>query len=330
MHGFEAKLAAGWPAKTWQDVTVLLAVSGGADSVALLRAVARLKSGGAGRLIAGHFHHGIRADADADQDFVQRLCKQLEIELCLGQADVREIAERHGDGLEAAARTGRYDFLRQAAEARGARYVITAHSANDQAETILFRVIRGTGLKGLAGIPRTRPLSPAVTLLRPLLDFSRTEIQQYLADLGQDFREDESNRDPQFTRNRIRHSLLPLLEQEYNEQAGDALRRLGQLAGEAQSVIQRQVDEVKAQCVTRPSATSVLLDCRQLHDVSTYVTRELLLAIWQDQGWPQQAMGFEKWQQLEAMVVAESAKAAFPGGVIVEKQDGQLTLTRPV
>ena len=100
-----------------------------------------------------------------------------------------------GDGWEAAARAARYRFLRETAEKSGRDYVAVAHTVNDQVETVVHRVLRGTGLDGLAGIPRHRPLSPRVTLVRPLLSVNRLEILQYLADIGQDFRTDETNSD---------------------------------------------------------------------------------------------------------------------------------------
>ena len=231
----EEKLAASWPPAAWQDLTLLVAVSGGADSVALLRALTAVQGGGSGRIHAAHFNHHLRAaESDADQAFVVELCHGLGIACEVGHT-AGSLAEVPGTGLEEAARAARYDFFRQAAERLGARYLATAHTADDQAETILHRVIRGTGVAGLAGIARVRSLGPAVSLIRPLLGVRRGEVLAYLEELRQPYRRDSSNDDRRFTRNRLRRELLPLLASQYNAGVVEALLRLGSLAGEAQA-----------------------------------------------------------------------------------------------
>jgi tRNA(Ile)-lysidine synthase len=237
----ENKLAAAWRPEEWRDLTVLVAVSGGSDSVALLRGLAAIRIAGPGRLVVGHFNHGWRGqESEADEQFVTSLAAQLELPTEVGQAarstsssgpDPRD--GRKSKRTEAAARRARYRFLEETATRLGARYVVTAHTADDQAETILQRIIRGTGIAGLAGIRRARPLGPAVTLLRPVLEFRRCELRAYLQSLGQEFREDASNADRRFTRNRIRHELLPLLTEHYYPGAAESLIRLGTLAAEA-------------------------------------------------------------------------------------------------
>src|SRR5262249_48782964 len=134
------------------------------------------------------------------------------------------------DGVEAAARQARYEFLAKTAHECGARYIATAHTADDQVETILFNVLRGTGLAGLAGIPRMRTLNESTTLIRPLLDFKRSEIISYLATLNQPYRDDETNQLLDYTRNRIRHDLIPILERDYNPRVRESLLRLAQAA----------------------------------------------------------------------------------------------------
>ncbi len=153
---FEQALATSWPAAEWQNLTVIVAVSGGPDSVALLRGLAALKrqAGGEGRLIVAHLNHHLRPEADEDSRFVAELAKRLELPFEGGNAAVAELAARQGDGVEVAAREARYSFLRQTAEKFGARYVAMAHTTDDQVETVLLNVLRGTGLAGLAGMPR--------------------------------------------------------------------------------------------------------------------------------------------------------------------------------
>ena len=177
LHPFETRLADSWPPENWKDLTVLVAVSGGGDSVGLLRGLAALKPPGEGRLIAAHVNHKLRGvDSDADQEFVRGLCRQLELACEVATATV-DTAGSRGQGIEATARRARYAALEEMAGRVGARFVVTAHTADDQAETILHRILRGTGLRGLSGMSRSRPLGPA-TLLRPLLGTGRAGVDR--------------------------------------------------------------------------------------------------------------------------------------------------------
>lgn len=335
LHPFEARLAEAWPPANWRELHVLLAVSGGPDSVALLRAMGRLNSGPTGRLVAAHFNHGWRATAAADEAFVRQLCARLKVPLECGRAELT--LPLATDGLESAGRDLRYAFLKHTAQHLGARYVATGHTADDQAETILHHIVRGTGLAGLRGIRRVRDLGPAVTLIRPMLAFRRTEVLDYLADLGQDYCHDETNLDVRFTRNRIRHELLPLLQREFNPQVAEALLRLGALAGQAQDVIGGLVGKLTAECVST-SNSQVTVDCRRLADCHEYLVRELFVEIWRQQNWPLHAMGFDEWNKLAVMArlaaaLAPAAKPAdevrtrtLPGKIRAQVEPGVLRL----
>src|SRR5262249_20572855 len=135
------------------------------------------------------------------------------------------------------------------AEQVGARYVATGHTADDQVETVLHHILRGTGIDGLAGIRRTRAISPSVALVRPLLWARRSDVLSYLQALGQEFRIDRSNEDVRFTRNRIRNELLPELRQNFNQNVDDALLRLASQAAEAQQVISEAAGALMERCV---------------------------------------------------------------------------------
>ena len=334
LHPLEKRFADSWPPEQWQDLTVLLAVSGGADSVALLRAMVALKTGGIGRLCIAHFNHKLRDDAGDDQRFVVDLCKQFGISCETGFGDVAGLSASASEGIEETARRARYDFLQETAGRLGARFVVTAHTADDQAETILHRIVRGTGIAGLAGMPRSRPFGPA-TLLRPLLNVRRRELEKYLCDIGQPFRDDPSNADCRFTRNRIRHELLPLLAEQYNSGVADALLRLGSLAGEVQRVVEGLVEEIREQAVLFENETTVEIDAAALAGRLRYLLRELLVLIWRRKSWPMQAMGFVQWDQLAGMLSetdrsspAAVIKHIFPGNVQAEIRDKCLRLVR--
>jgi tRNA(Ile)-lysidine synthase len=323
-------LAKSWPPQDWQDVTVVAAVSGGSDSVSLLCGLHELREKqAAGKLIAAHFNHRLRPAADNDARFVERLAKQLDVPCEVGIA--AEPVQSSGDGVEAEARSARYDFLLQTAQKCGARFVATAHTADDQAETILHRVLRGTGIAGLAGIPRVRPLSEAVTLIRPLLEFCRADVVEYLSARHQSFCLDESNEDPSFTRNRIRHALLPQLAAQYNPNVREALVRLGQIAAGAQQVIEEAARRLSESCVQIQSPERVEIDCPGLANKSAHLVRELLVLLWKDQKWPQQQMGLQEWNSLAGMIVQSSAEKQFrnlSGNIRAERRDNKLILSR--
>jgi tRNA(Ile)-lysidine synthase len=300
----------------------------------LLRAVTAAKQGGAGRVHAAHFNHHLREGADADERFVRDLCRKMAIECVVGHAEAGSIWAATGDGIEANARRLRYEFFERTAARLGARFVATAHTADDQTETILQRILRGTGLNGLAGIARARKLGCA-TVIRPFLGFARAEIERYLADLGQEYRQDESNADPRFTRNRIRHELLPLLRRDYNTQADEAILRLGILAGEAQSVVEEAVATLFARNVKLVSEQSVVVETEGLEKISAFLLRELGMAIWKHREWPLRAMGFAEWTSFEAMLrrslflrAKEFERQFFPGGIEVETVRGEMRLQR--
>lgn len=243
------RFAASWPAADWADVNVLVAVSGGADSIALARLMLAVRQPGAGELFVAHVNHRLRAAAsDDDEAFVARFCQQHGIHFRAAAGDPRELARREGDGIEAAARATRYAALEHFAAQVGARYVALAHTADDQAETILHRVARGTGLAGLRGMPRTRRLGHAA-LIRPLLGMRRSELREYLAALGQPYREDASNALLAHVRNRLRHQVLPPLAEHVNADVTAALVRLGEMAVEVGAVIDPLVEQLAQRAV---------------------------------------------------------------------------------
>lgn len=205
-----------------RGVTVLCAVSGGADSVCLLHALYHLRARLGFSLAAAHYNHLLRGEeSQRDAAFVEQflsLCcgpeRQADgallpaVPLFSGSGDVAAQARRLGYGLEEAARDMRYAFLRQAAREAGAGLIATAHTASDNAETILFHLARGSGLRGLTGIQPARG-----ELIRPLLTTTRKEVEAYLAYYGLPFRVDHTNSDDTYSRNRIRHQVVPVLEE---------------------------------------------------------------------------------------------------------------------
>jgi len=205
---------------------VLVAVSGGADSVALLYVLRELKRQFRLRLTVAHLNHKIRGRAaDEDARFVKQLARRLHLDFAGGMAAVPRLAGRLGISLEMAGRRARYSFLEKTALARGCHLVATAHTADDNAETILLMLARGCGLQGLTGIAPSSQIGKT-TVIRPFLGIERRAIERYLRERNIAWREDISNADPAFLRNRVRHELLPLLEAKYNKGIRRALINL--------------------------------------------------------------------------------------------------------
>lgn len=202
---------------------VLVAVSGGPDSVALLHLLLRLSDEWDLALHAFHMDHGLRADSAADAAFVARLTGRWGVRLTTVSSDVRA-RRRPGESLQQAARRVRYAAMRRAAEEAGAARIALGHHADDQAETVLMRFLRGSGAKGLGGMRRRRG-----PFIRPLLDVSRAEIEAYCAAFRLEVRRDPSNLAVAYLRNKVRLELMPLLRAEYNPNIRLALNRTAAL-----------------------------------------------------------------------------------------------------
>jgi tRNA(Ile)-lysidine synthase len=235
--------------------TVLVALSGGADSVALLDAMAETGRGQGFRVIAAHLDHHLRPDSPDDVIFCRNLCERLSVSLHVGNADVRDRARREHGGLEAAAREERYGFLRRTAREVGAVAIALAHTRDDQAETLLLRLVRGSGSTGL-GSMRAR----AGDVIRPLLEVSRPEVLGHLAARGLAWREDASNADTRLLRNRVRHELLPYLETRFNPRVRETLARTASLLADEADALGREAETLYADaCRATPDGATLRL-----------------------------------------------------------------------
>jgi tRNA(Ile)-lysidine synthase len=206
-----------------------IAVSGGADSVALLCLMLELRSELGIVLSAVHFNHKLRVEAGEDANFVAHLAEEHGIEFHCDSGDVRLCAKTQHLSLEAAARRLRYAFFNQLLTQGGVNRIATAHTLDDQAETVLLRLIRGAGTQGLAGIYPAVEVGNA-SIIRPLLGTRRRDVLQFLEEIGQEWREDGSNRDLRFARNRVRHGVLPRLERNLNASVREALAEAAEIA----------------------------------------------------------------------------------------------------
>jgi tRNA(Ile)-lysidine synthase len=286
------------------------AVSGGADSVALLRALYEADLGPV-RIV--HFNHKLRGrESDDDAAFVQELTNRLNLPCHVFEAPTAAFAD---DNLEAAAREWRYRTLAEFADELMLRWVATGHTADDQGETVLLRLIRGTGIQGLRGIAPVKthdhPVSSGTysAVIRPLLAVTRSEVEQYLADLDQPYCTDSTNDDRRFTRNRVRHELLPLLKT-FNP---DVVSGLVQTASQAEEFFHhiRWEAEVLLKGAELPRAGEILVfDKPSLEYATPLIVRELFRLVYEREHWPTAAMTHAHWLRLAALITAD-----YPDGV---------------
>jgi len=263
--------------------SVGVAVSGGADSVALLRLLLDLRAELGLVLSVVHFNHRIRgAEALADERFAAALAARFDLPFHLGSGDVPAYREQAGLSLETAARELRYRYFRQLLAAETVAKIATGHTLDDQAETVLLRLLRGSGTRGLAAIYPEIKVVPG-TLVRPLLPFQHSELVQYLRSAGQDWREDATNLDPTHTRNRIRHVLLPLLEAEFNPAIRQVLADTAEIARAEEAWWQQQV-EAHAIVHTDPEAGTARLAPCQLEPLPLALRRRTIHALAQSVG----------------------------------------------
>ena len=302
---------------------VVAAVSGGPDSVALLHALLAARSPSSPFAVTlAHLNHRLRgAESDADEAFTSDLHARLTaagvpaLGLRLHGIDVAATARADGANLEATARRVRYRWLTEVAAAVGARWVATGHTADDQAETVLHRLLRGTGLQGLRGIASVRELAPGVGVVRPLLQTTRAEIIAYLNALGQPFREDSTNRDPAFTRNRIRHELLPYLAAHYNPAASLALARLAEQAEEVYRDEETASGRLLSSAELPRAGDTLVFDRSLLAAAPRRLTRSALRLAWSREGWPVDPMTYDAWERLAGLVFGEGTAADLPGRI---------------
>jgi tRNA(Ile)-lysidine synthase len=298
----------------------LLAVSGGADSMALLQACARLHTDGwLGEIVVAHLNHGLRGDAGrADRKFVESQAAVRDLVCVTESIKAHQLENDTGGSLESAARGARYEFLTRVAEQQQCRFVVTAHHRSDQAETVLHNIMRGTGVRGLSGMPATRKLSDQVTCIRPMLRIKKPAIDEFVAEQGIAFRSDATNADPRFLRNRIRQQLLPMLLSDYNRNATDHLTELAENAGDILACVDALASEILTQAVLESDTNIIRLDRRALCDAPEPLLRHAMTLLWSRQEWPRQKMSAEHWRRLADMIRSnESASASLPGRIQV-------------
>lgn len=334
---FLTALRAGCTACRLANSRILVAVSGGADSVSLLLGLYQLQAEMGLTLHAAHLNHLLRGTAsDADAAWVADLFCRLNIPSDIGRESISDSPERTRLGLEGAARLLRRRFLQQIAVEQNCAGIAVAHTADDQAETILHHILRGTGLGGLRGMhpaeiveePEPAQHLAQRPIVRPLLHVSRPTLVAYLAEQQQAYREDATNADTSLTRNRIRHDLLPLLARDFNPQIQQALLRLGQQASETYRDLETRSTELLDSAAIEITPDYCRLRCSVLAAQPGLLVRECFVRLWRRLNWPRRHMGFDDWERLVLMLEPQSTPITLPGNIAVHKRDDLLMLTR--
>lgn len=311
-------------------------VSGGADSVALLRALASKATAAGWVLHVAHLHHGLRgAEADEDREFCRLLAASLGIAFHTRQVDTAAEAKRAGEGIEEAARRLRYAWFRELMASGAVEVVATAHTLDDQAETVIGKLLRGAWTEGIAGIHPVVQFAEG-RILRPMIGVSRVQIEGWLREIGQTWREDSSNHDAAYTRNRIRHELLPELER-WNPQIRNSLTQMAELARDEEAWWQTELARLEPEMLLtgRPvrgggraggDQRAVALDVVRLASQPVALQRRLLrhAAAKLDV-----ALSFEATESMRLLALGSRSgkKLSLPGPLTAERTPRELRLS---
>lgn len=333
-----------WPIERWCDQRVVVAVSGGPDSVALLDALHRMAPDPS-RLLVAHFNHGLRGEqSDGDAAFVQSMAERLKIECVIGSmakpisegADATEALQpTRSPRSESWLRTVRHRFLKEVATGFDAAWIATGHTADDVVETMLHHLLRGSGPAGLASIPPMRRLQRNLHLVHPLIFAFKADVLAYLEAREQSYRQDASNDSMQYTRNRIRHQLLPWLREFTGDaRVADRLRTAAEWIREEHGVIEELgMRWLASECV-KPIDDGLQMPLAHALSEPWGVVREGLVAAWHARSWPLREMSAKHWERLRRFLdksaeTTHPQRMQLPGPIGVSVRRKQLQLMGP-
>ena len=252
---------------------VVVAVSGGPDSMALLNTLINLKEKLQCELVVVHVNHMIRSVADSETEYVKEFCKSKGIECFVKKIDVISLANEQKIGTEEAGRNVRYEFFDEVFNKVNADKIAIAHNANDNAETVLMNVLRGTGILGLKGIEPVRDNK----FIRPLIETERADIEKYCEEMELNPKFDESNKDNTYTRNKIRNVLIPFLKEEFNPSVVEGLNRLSSLASQENKYIEEIVNKEYANILVSTDSREIVLKLKEFNALDEFIKGRIIL-----------------------------------------------------
>lgn len=304
---------------------ILLAVSAGLDSMGMLTLFRNIQAPFDLKIAVGHVNHQLRDDAQEDVTFLREYCLTHDIEFYLEEVDVNEAVLNSDESMEMNARRMRYQALSRMKSRANADFIATAHTASDQAETILLRILEGTGVKGLQGIRAQRD-----DIIRPLLDFDRSEIAEYARIHDVPCRQDVTNQDLDIKRNWIRHELLPQIRQDVNPNVNSALNRFSAIQTEVHDLLEDSGHKAFEEALLEQSADQIILDLGKCQTYFTAILKTLFINCLAELDIPTHSLNFSQMEQLTHIVNAgkSGAQVTLPDEVIVIKDRKQLLFSR--
>lgn len=256
-----------------ENDSIVVAVSGGPDSMSLLNVLIKLKQKMNITLVVAHVNHMIRAVADSETEYVKKFCHDNGIDCFVKKVDVVKLAEQQKISTEEAGRNIRYDFFEEVFEKINANKIAIAHNKNDNAETVLMNIMRGSGVTGLKGIEPVR----ANKFIRPLIECDRKSIEQYCINQNLNPKFDESNKENIYTRNKVRNLLIPYIEKEFNPNIIESINRLSNLATQENEYIDRIVKKECANIIISKTKQEVKLDLKKFNALDDFIKSKAIL-----------------------------------------------------
>ncbi len=326
-----------WPMEHWGESTIVVAASGGADSTALLEALFQLRPD-LTRTVIAHYNHALRGEeSDADQVFVESYAAQRGAQCVVAKATLVELITPS----EIQLRKLRHQFLKDVAKRHDARWIVMAHQADDQVETFLHHLLRGSGPSGLSGIQTFRRLDSMLEIVRPMLCVSRSEILAYLAERNQTFRVDSSNASLDYTRNRIRNELLPQLRSfAKSDSLDNRLLQARELIAEEHAVFRELADRWLAKIgyaseeqVTACESDHFSVPIPMCRNEPWPIIREAMVMIWHRMQWPLREMNHKHWRKMQMLIEIASQtthpkRLELPGSILATCRKGNFRLER--
>ncbi len=253
--------------------TIVVGVSGGPDSICLLNVLKNLQNELKINIVVAHINHMIRKEADSETEFVQDFCKQRDIKCFVKKADVLQIAKEKKLGTEEVGRKIRYDFFEEVKNLVGGNKIATAHNANDNAETVLMNFLRGSGSTGLKGIEPIRDNK----LIRPIIECTRQEIEQYCNEKGLNPKYDKTNQENIYTRNKIRNMLIPYIQENFNPNIIETINRMSNLIATDEMYFKSIVKQSYKETFISRTEKEIILDLKKFNVLEKVIKSRLII-----------------------------------------------------
>jgi len=307
---------------------VLVGFSGGPDSIALLHALLKLRQEFSFTICIAHLDHGFRGEESrADRKFCEDLAEKLGLDISCEEIDVPRIAKEKGLSPEEAARFERYDFFKRVAVAKKITKVAIGHNRDDQAETILMRAFRGSGMSGLGGISPIKSMG-SLTIIRPLIDISRREIEEFVKENGFEVRRDSSNDKILFTRNRIRHDLIPYLEKNFNANIKEILANTAENLRSENEFLEKLARRKFKSMSKRSNSSEIAIDIKKFKKQSAALRKRILRAALEELKGNLRRLTYQHWKEMDELVEKRPGNSIvdLPGGINVVKNKNKILI----